>query len=1011
MLRTPQVPVFERVTVRFAFPRILSTPVLFFCLAFPASAQVAIDLWTADNGLPQNIVRAVCQTPDGYLWLATFDGLVRFDGVRFTTYNRANTPGIKGNRFGSLFCTADGDFWAGTEGSGITQYHRGHFTTYTIQDGLLSNNVLGISGDDRGNLWVLAHGYLTEWHPADRRFVPQIREECRYSDSLTPDGRVGFWKIDGTTLHLFVHGEQSHYALPAGWPRGVSASAGEDLNKHIWVASGTGKLAQLIDGRWSSVLRRRKARPALNQQDAFTTDYRDSQGSLWHSEIGWYSGSGIVRYLDLPPGIQPARIAFNTLFEDREGNIWLSTDGQGLYRVRTQTITVYSKEQGLPDRNVYPICQARDETIWIGTWSGGLCRFKGGKFTTYTTVDGLASNRVNAIMEDREGVLWVAAEHGLHRMRNGRFETVSSNGIISSDLVIRAIHQGPDGEMWFGTGDGLICLKKGHWKGLTKKDGLATDDVRVILNGRNANLWVGGYGGLSSLRSGQVRAWTEQNGLASNTIRALYEDADGVLWIGTYDGGLSRFENGKFTRYTVREGLFNNGVFQIFEDSRGNLWMSCNQGIYRVNKKQLNDFAAGKIRTVTSIPYGKRDGMRNIECNGGLAPAGSKTLDGRLWFPTQDGVAVIDPEKLATNTNPPLAVIESCLIDRAPVPIDYPVRVKPGPENFEIQYTALSLTNSERIRFKYKMQGVDRDWVDAGTRRTAYYPHLPPGSYTFKVTAAQSDGLWSDAETNLAFVVLPRFYRTWWFASLFSAMAATSLWLGWRYRLSQLERARAAQQSFSRQLIASQENERKRIAAELHDSLGQRLVIIKNLALLLLQTRPGASGLNGAQREQVEEISAEVSGAVHEVKEISYNLRPYRLDRLGLTTALRAMIETASAASLTNFSAAIDNVDGAFPKQVEINFYRIVQECVNNILKHSQAAQASIRIRRTKERLTLTVRDDGRGFAQDSDQAGSLGGFGLTGISERAQLLGGKAAIHSAPGQGTTVTIEIDSRG
>jgi ligand-binding sensor domain-containing protein len=334
MLRTPRVTVFERAIVRFSFPRLIPARFLLFCLAFPASAQVAIDLWTADNGLPQNIIRGVCQTPDGYLWLATFDGLVRFDGVRFTTYNKGNTPGIKGNRFGSLFCTADGDFWAGTEGSGITQYHQGHFTTYTIQDGLLSNNVLGISGDDRGNLWVLAHGYLTKWHAADRRFVPEIREECRYSDSLTPDGRVGFWRIDETALHLFANGEQSHYALPAGWPRGVAVSAGEDLNKHIWVASGTGKLAQLIDGRWSSVLRRRKAGSAYDKQEAFTTVYRDSQGNLWRSEIVWYSGSGIVRYVDLPPGSQPARIAFNTLFEDREGDIWLSTDGQGLYRVR-----------------------------------------------------------------------------------------------------------------------------------------------------------------------------------------------------------------------------------------------------------------------------------------------------------------------------------------------------------------------------------------------------------------------------------------------------------------------------------------------------------------------------------------------------------------------------------------------------------------------------------------------------------------------------------------------------
>jgi ligand-binding sensor domain-containing protein len=462
------------------------------CLTLPGSAQVAIDLWTADNGLPQNIARAICQSPDGYLWLATFDGLVRFDGVRFVTYNRGNTSGIKSNRFGSLFCAADGDLWAGTEGSGITQYHQGHFTTYTMQDGLLSNKILGMSADKRGNLWVLAHGYLNQWRPSDRRFVPQVSEEGKYSDSLTPDGRFGFWRIDGTELHLFVNGVRSHYSLPAGWPHGAEAGAGEDLNHRIWITGGKGRLSEFIDGRWSSALHRRTAESASGVEDALTTNYRDSQGNVWHCEIVWRAGSGLARYLELPPGTQPASIAFNTLFEDREGNIWLSTDGQGLYRVRNQTIDVYSKEQGLPARNVYPIFQGRDESIWIGTWTAGLCRIRDGKFTTYTTVDGLASNRVQAIAEDEKGVLWVAVEHGLHRMRNGRFDSISGNGILSSDVAIRAIHQGPDGVMWFGTGDGLIRMEKEQCKELTKKDGLATDDVRVIINGRDGALWVGG---------------------------------------------------------------------------------------------------------------------------------------------------------------------------------------------------------------------------------------------------------------------------------------------------------------------------------------------------------------------------------------------------------------------------------------------------------------------------------------------------------------------------------------
>ena len=1004
---------FQRATARRSYFPLLQISVLAVCFPAQGLSQVAVDRWTTDDGLPINTVRAICQTPDGYLWLTTFDGLVRFDGVHFTTYNKSNTEGIGGNRFSDMICTADGDFWAATEGSGITHYRQGRFSTYTVRDGLPSDNVNGVSGDDNG-FWVLTRGYVSQWRPAERKFVALPRQEYLYSSGLRQDGRGAFYRVDHTGLRLFLRGVQKHYSLPAGWDGGGTMMAAEDVNGHIWLGASTGKVAELTQDRWSSASGDVKGTRG-DPGNSFMPDYRDSHGNIWHTDIEWDPASGLIQYMYLPDGSGPAKIAFSALFEDREGGLWLTTDGNGLYRLRTQAIKVYSKEQGLPDRNVYPICQSRDASIWIGTWSGGLCRLRNGKFTTYSTANGLASNRVSSVFEDRDGTLWVALQYGpppygLYRMRHGRFVPVGGASVISSDATVRVMHQDRLGVMWFGTGDGLIRLDKGRWTRVTRKDGLATDDVRAIIDGRNGNLWVGGYGGLSSLYNGQIQAWTDKAGLVSNTIRALYEDADGVLWIGTYDAGLGRFENGRFTKYTVREGLFNSGVFQILEDSRANFWMSSNQGIYRISKKQLNDFAAGKTRAVTSIAYGRRDGMRNVECNGGLMPAGIKAADGKLWFPTQDGVAVIDPENLVSSPLPPPPVsIESCLIDRVPAGIDNTVQVTPGRENFEIHYTALSFIGSERIRFRYILEGLDRDWVEAGTRRTAYYSHVPSGRYVFRVTAAHSDGIWNETAATLSFVVLPPFYRTWWFISLCAALAGASLGLGWRYRLNQLERSQAAQQAFSRQLITSEENLRKRIAAELHDSLGQRLVIIQNLALILLQSVDGGSGLKGAEREKVEEISAEVSGAVGEVQEISYNLRPYRLDRLGLTAALRSMIETASAASSVAFFAEIDDIDGVLPKEAEINFYRIVQECVNNILKHSKAAQASVRVGRTKEGLTLTVRDDGKGFDHGLVQAASFGGFGLIGISERAQLLGGRAAIHSTPGQGTTVTIEINS--
>jgi len=552
-----------------------------------------------------------------------------------------------------------------------------------------------------------------------------------------------------------------------------------------------------------------------------------------------------------------------------------------------------------------------------------------------------------------------------------------------------------------------LRFDSGSWSLLTTKDGLATNDVRVIIGGRAGNVWIGGYGGLTNLDHGQFKHWTEADGLASNSIRSLYEDRDGVLWIGTYDGGLGRFADGRFTRCTVREGLFGNGVFQILEDRRGYLWMSCNRGIYRVSKSELNELAIGKRAAVFSAVYGKSEGMRNAECNGGLWPAGIRARDGKLWFPTQDGAAVVDPEAVTPNPVPPPVVIESISLDHEPQPLDRLLRVPPGSENLELEYTALSFFNSEHIRFRYRLEGLDRAWIEANTRRTAYYSHLPPGDYVFKVIAANSDGVWNTQGQSLSIVVLPPFYRTWWFVALTLMGVLVSVVLIWRSRVSQLKQAHAVQQAFTRQLIASQESERKRIAAELHDGLGQQLVMIKNLALISLSD----GTLQTTSRPQIEEISAQASHALGEVKKISYNLRPYQLDRLGLTKAIQGILKQASGATTISFTAEIDEIDNVLAKDSEINFYRIVQECINNLVKHSQAAKASVAVRRTGNELLLMIKDNGKGFTPGATSSGSdLGGFGLIGISERTQLLGGRLAIQSEPGQGTMISIKIPLR-
>jgi signal transduction histidine kinase len=399
--------------------------------------------------------------------------------------------------------------------------------------------------------------------------------------------------------------------------------------------------------------------------------------------------------------------------------------------------------------------------------------------------------------------------------------------------------------------------------------------------------------------------------------------------------------------------------------------------------------------------------MLSRECNG-ASPAGWKTRDGRLWFPTVKGVVVIDPRQRSTQSS--LVSIERVILDRAPLPSGQPVQIRPDQENLEIEYTGINWRRPQQIRFKYQLSGFNQDWVEAGTRRTAYFSNLPPGEYTFKVIADNGEGLWNMEGKSLRIVVLPPFYLTWWFLMLAALSAIGAVGATFKYRFNQLEQRQAAQQAFSQQLIESQEAERKRIAAELHDGLGQNLLVIKNRALFgLLQPddAPRAAA-------QLTDISTTVSQALDEVRQIAANLHPYQLDRLGLTKALTAMIRKVGEAAQLEIAIMLDDLDGVLPDGTldaagQINLYRIVQECLNNIVKHAAATEASVQLQRTPQSLNLTIRDNGRGFAPAAVQSASdgKGSFGLTGLAERARLLGATLSIESAPGAGTLITLTI----
>ncbi len=974
------------------------TVIAMLCLggAGTTAAQYRFDHWTADNGLPQNSVRGIVQTRDGYLWFTTFDGLVRFDGVRFTVFNKSNSPGLPSNRFINLFEDRQGDLWATMETGELVRRHQGRFTTYNQAQGLPAEPYLMLTDDGQGNLVVLHEKFRID----EQRKVT-VRELRAYR-----------WSGDG-----FRPAEElsSNFSAP---PALAEESNTPTFNRVVegdyWFSTPQRLIRLLKDGGiqvYSEQNGLPGTRPALIRGKGQPSQVvsHDKAGRLWLTDLK----SGQSHLLSQQP---PEGLDVFSGYADDEGNFWFATHSSGLVRARRQAVTPYGKAQGLNFSEIYPLLEGRDGSLWIGAYGEGVFRFKDGQFTQYSASKnegpGSFNLFVSSLYEDRAGQLWV---NGMWRLAEGRFVGGPWRSALLQQRLGDAwtMCEDREGAYWLGTESGVVRYLNGVLTRYTTKDGLAGNDTKVIIEDGQGGLWLGSHGGLTHYKDGKFTAWTEKDGLPGATVRALKQDSDGTLWIGTYDSGLGRFKDGRFTRYSTKDGLFDNGVFQMLEDDSGWLWMSCNRGIYRVRKQELNEFADGKLETINCLAYNKNDGMPSTECNGGRWPAGVKTRDGKLWFPTMGGLAMIDPASIKANTQPPSVVIEGMRINNEPAPFDAwdsaihqqsPIRILPGQDNFEIQYAALSFINSENLRFRYKLEGADQDWIDAGTRRTAYFSHLAPGTYTFRLIAANADGVWNRNGASLAITVVPPFWRTWWFLALVVLTFAGTVVAMWKYRVAQLQRVQTAQAAFARQLIASQEAERKRIASELHDSLGQSLVIIRNWAVM------GAGQLekDSPAREELDEINTIASRAINEVREIAYNLGPYHLERLGFENSIRDMASRVARASGMVIATELDTLDGALASETQMSLYRVAQEALNNVVKHSRATETRIVLKRESAGVRLTVADNGQGFDPQTAKASETpdarrAGLGLNGMAERVRLLGGALTIRSVPEQGTTV--------
>jgi ligand-binding sensor domain-containing protein/signal transduction histidine kinase len=952
--------------------------------------QFNAQVWLTENGLPQNTINSIVQARDGYLWIATQEGLARFDGIRFTVFDKQNAPELKSNDIRLLLEDRQGALWIGTA-DGLVRLLNGKFTAFTIRDGLPSNVIETLCEDRDGSLWVATAAGIARF--GDNVFTPLAAQEAFPKNgvkALFADREGALWIGSSDGLARHKNGAVAKYTVQDGLANNGVVSIDQDKDGRLWVGTLDG--LSCLEGNHFVTYTTRDGLP----NNRIVSLAVDREGSVW---IG--TAVGLSRFADkhfssfrLGDGL--ANEIILSIFEDREGSLWIGTESSGLSLLKDKKFTTYTSKEGLSSDLVKSIYEDRKGDLWIGTNGGGLSRLKDGKFTTYTTADGLSSNVVLALFGDGDGNVWVGTPDGLNRFKDGEFKTFTSADGLANDSV-RSIYADHHGNLWIGTSGGLTRMRGDRLNVYTTADGLPNDFVGTIYEDAQGNIWIGTLGGLSKFRDEKFTTYTTRDGLSSDIVISLHEDADGALWIGTSGGGLNRLRQGRFAVYTSRNGLPDDVVYGILEDHENSLWLSSNKGIFRLSKKELDDFANGTVPAITPVLYGPADGMITRECSGGGHPAGWRSTDGKLWFSTIKGVAMIDPEKIKLNDQPPPVAIEEIRVDDESIDPAQTIELAPGKSRLDFYYTALSFVAPEKVRFKYKLEGFDSDWVDGGTRRVAYYTNLRPGRYKFRVIASNNDGLWSPTGAAFDLYLRPHFYQTYWFYALCVLGLALLVWQFYRLRLKQVESQFAA-------VLA----ERNRIAREIHDNLAQEMLGISVQLEVVARTMPASAELAKTHLDRVRML---VRHGIAEARRYVWDLRSQALDKHDLPAALS---DTARRLTTDTAVQAKVEVSGTFrplSPLIEGHLLRIGQEAINNAVRHAHAQNILVNLKFDAERVQLSVQDDGHGFDYQESTNGDNKHFGLVGMQERAERIGATLKIDSRADEGTRVLVDVPISG
>ncbi len=919
-------------------------------------AQYGRDVWDGDSGLPQNSVEAILQTRDGYLWLGTQEGLLRFDGVRFTTFDTRNSHAMHDDWVKALCETRDGTLWVGTA-AGLLRWKNGGFEERQPRGDLSTAVVSELLEGRDGVLWVVSSKGLARVRGDEIRIfgkedglpdanVLSIAEDS--SGNLWAGLRSGIARLEGTRFSIAPGSREL---------AGAAMALAGDARGGLWIGTGKGLV------RWSDGA----ARVYGEADGLFNLHvqvlYRDHNGTLWVGTAGGlfrFDDGRLVALNRETGGLSSSEI--DAICEDREGSLWVGTHDGGLNRLKDERIANYTVRQGLSDDRVWSVFEDRSGNMWTGTADGSLSRLAPDA-AAFAFVANFGAP-VRAIDQDTEGDLWVGTRgNGAYRIHGRHVQHFAApDGLLGT--WVPAICADRRGGVWIGTGGaGLHYFKDGKFTVYTDKDGLASNSIFSIFQDRSGAVWVGTFGGgVSRFENGEFRTLTTRDGLAHDIVMSVFEDDAGAFWFGTR-GGLSRWKAGRFTTYRQKEGLFHDAVQKVLADDQGYLWLTSNHGIFRIRSAELDAAAAGHGRTLHPVGFTTANGMRSVECNGSQH-GGFRSRDGRLWFATLKGLAMADPRRIRLNTVPPKVVIETVAAGLHRLSPETGLTLPPSMRDLEFQYSALSFRNPTAIRFKYRLEGFDESWIDAGARRVAYYTNLPPGRFQFHVEACNEDGVWSRDGGVLGVTLERSLSETTWLRGLCLLGAAALAWGLHRVRLRRL----AAHEALRTAVV---EAKLSTLQAQLQPHF---LFNALNSLLPLVGREPGRA------RRMIVRIAdllrssllSETRQLVTLQQDLTVLEQYLEIERMRFHDRIRVAVdadETACAADVPSF---------------------MLQPLVENAIKHAADPRTgrvgiSVLARAEQGKLSLRVRDDGPGFGEDSGTAST--GIGLRNIRRRLEAL------------------------